>query len=1219
MRGNTIQIELPLKRGRVAKTIPLYQYDYGQKLLITGVELPESYEVHFSNEMHGDAVTSLGDSTGVLIPDTLLASGNPVYLWLYLHEDSTDGETEFQGVIPVIQRAKVTDQTPTPTEQSVITQAIAALNTALTGAQNAKTAAEAAQTHIENLSVSASSTSPEAGASVTKTVSSSGEVSLAFAIPRGDKGDPGEAGSQGEPGNDGTDGTDGFSPVVSMTKEDDTVTLSITDAVDTYTVEIKDGSPGDPSDLIDDEAGSGDTDVTWSANKLDNLTTTVGGKADKVSSATNGNFASLDSNGNLTDSGHKHSDYLTSHQDITGKADKVSSATNGNFAGLDSNGNLTDSGHKHSDYLTSHQDISGKSDITNLAPAFSSSSTYAVGDHVTYNGKYYVCSTAVSTAGSWDSSKWTEKTIGAESESLLTEINSKADVSDVTELGEKVDQKAGEPTGTKSAGKVYGLDSNLNPAWVEKDTDPSVIAEATSEWLDDHPEATTTVEDESITKKKLNGILANEIESKAPGITADTSKAFNHSGVTAPSKITFYGNANAFGNAKYANRKNVSPGNTKTQTKSDVVCTGTGCFINLNGTASGNNSFEHMDKALDAELPAGDYKVYVLIAPGESTISSYGTFDFYIRYSDEATNKNRVSKAIDGTENVYTFTASKAFNRIRYTFPITSGNVYSNAKVWIGLFKSDVSTVDCGQTVASDGTLAYNVTTSIGTNEVSTMLHESVLTDVIDTKTYIDNHIPENMITEDDLIYLTPEMYGAVGDGVTDDSSAFQDCLDAASLQGVPVKANGKYAIGTGLIITHGNTVDFTDVFFNSITFTGSGSAITVKGYCNRVTGNILSGYSNANATSMLKLEGVTNSTNGNNIDISVIFAYNDAVELDCTNGSINYNVFNSRNIVSRNGNCFYLHGEGSASIGENTFYCKMITCNNGYAIYVTNNGNYTNRFYNMRCEHQCANIVYGIASIIDARTVECMDQKESNLAKGNVFTIPSGHVGHMANSVGTFIDLEAFNVENADSYEDRIALLVSSYEGGATKAQAFNKAFYQCGNSFGSYVVGRCNRYICDEVSSIIEQGIYYILSPGKLISYYNKKGFVPDENIVRTVDSATYYPCKRAFPTDMVMGANSTIYLDDSYCCLGINKFTITQTEQYKAVVYDKNNNKIFDGTNLQPGVYQFTCKFVPLTSLTVTLSNEETLTYTGLEVAHLYTGSNEEWVIEKLNVIS
>lgn len=88
----------------------------------------------------------------------------------------------------------------------------------------------------------------------------------------------------------------------------------------------------------------------------------ISGKADKVSSSTNGNFAGLDSNGNITDSGKKASDFLTSHQDISGKADKVASATNGNFAGLDSNGNLTDSGKKASDFLTSHQDISGKAD-----------------------------------------------------------------------------------------------------------------------------------------------------------------------------------------------------------------------------------------------------------------------------------------------------------------------------------------------------------------------------------------------------------------------------------------------------------------------------------------------------------------------------------------------------------------------------------------------------------------------------------------------------------------------------------------------------------------------------------------------------------------------------------------------------------------------------------------------------------------------------------------
>jgi hypothetical protein len=41
-----------------------------------------------------------------------------------------------------------------------------------------------------------------------------------------------------------------------------------------------------------------------------------------------------------------------------------------------------------------------------LAPAFSTSSTYAVGDYCTREGLLYKCTTAVSTAGAWDSTKW---------------------------------------------------------------------------------------------------------------------------------------------------------------------------------------------------------------------------------------------------------------------------------------------------------------------------------------------------------------------------------------------------------------------------------------------------------------------------------------------------------------------------------------------------------------------------------------------------------------------------------------------------------------------------------------------------------------------------------------------------------------------------------------------------------------------------------------------
>lgn len=45
---------------------------------------------------------------------------------------------------------------------------------------------------------------------------------------------------------------------------------------------------------------------------------------------------------------------LTDKPDLSEKADVVANATNGNFAGLDADGNLTDSGSKASDFLSSN-------------------------------------------------------------------------------------------------------------------------------------------------------------------------------------------------------------------------------------------------------------------------------------------------------------------------------------------------------------------------------------------------------------------------------------------------------------------------------------------------------------------------------------------------------------------------------------------------------------------------------------------------------------------------------------------------------------------------------------------------------------------------------------------------------------------------------------------------------------------------------------------------
>ena len=87
-----------------AYTKTVHQFDKGQKLIVTGIVLPETFEVHMSNNKEdGFAYSCKGDAEGVTIPDALFVSGDYIYVWLYDTTES-EGETVYQIVIPVARR-----------------------------------------------------------------------------------------------------------------------------------------------------------------------------------------------------------------------------------------------------------------------------------------------------------------------------------------------------------------------------------------------------------------------------------------------------------------------------------------------------------------------------------------------------------------------------------------------------------------------------------------------------------------------------------------------------------------------------------------------------------------------------------------------------------------------------------------------------------------------------------------------------------------------------------------------------------------------------------------------------------------------------------------------------------------------------------------------------------------------------------------------------------
>lgn len=117
--------------GRYTVTAPIVKEDYGLYLQIEGVELPETYQVDFSNsENSGTSVTMIGNADGVLIPHQFIDTGKDIFAFLY-HVGANYGRTVYKFRIPNKLRPDRTDIAPTPEEQSVIDQAISALNEAV--------------------------------------------------------------------------------------------------------------------------------------------------------------------------------------------------------------------------------------------------------------------------------------------------------------------------------------------------------------------------------------------------------------------------------------------------------------------------------------------------------------------------------------------------------------------------------------------------------------------------------------------------------------------------------------------------------------------------------------------------------------------------------------------------------------------------------------------------------------------------------------------------------------------------------------------------------------------------------------------------------------------------------------------------------------------------------------------------------------------------------
>lgn len=165
-------------------TAPILKEDYGIILQIEGADLPESYQVDFSNDEHnGTSVTMVGNADGVKIPKQFIDTGRDVFAFLY-HVGADYGRTVYKFRIPNKVRPDRTNEEPEPEQQSTIDQAIAALNSAVEQtAADVESADASAQSAAESAAdaagsaTSASTSASQASASATNAAQSAQQAS----------------------------------------------------------------------------------------------------------------------------------------------------------------------------------------------------------------------------------------------------------------------------------------------------------------------------------------------------------------------------------------------------------------------------------------------------------------------------------------------------------------------------------------------------------------------------------------------------------------------------------------------------------------------------------------------------------------------------------------------------------------------------------------------------------------------------------------------------------------------------------------------------------------------------------------------------------------------------------------------------------------------------------------------------------------------------------
>ena len=677
------------------------------------------------------------------------------------------------------------------------------------------------------------------------------------------------------------------------------------------------------------------------------------------------------------------------------------------------------------------------------------------------------------------------------------------------------------------------------------------------------------------------------------GVVGKTTQSQTAENVLHPQKVTFVGNQLAFRNCRISNRKNLHKNEVGTTVSNGITLTK---YINGFNVVNGQTSLSYNPElsvawANNLSIPAGKYRIFVDISQGNSTISGNMVFKYGYQYEGQSSyTYQSISLSQSGyvdvtfSENVVSFNPRIVINR---------NYIYDGFKVWFGVYSADVKIVDTNTTINSDQTYDYTYTGMIPFETIDTMQHESIVE-------YITPGNKSNPI-------VTPEMFGAVGDGIKDDTVAVQACIDHAIQNKCVAIGKSEYHV-TSKISIYGNYGYF---IFNKITtWDINDYVLDVSGFGNKVYITYL-----ANSTGKgLRLFSLYElDTMYNYIDIRRVDTKFDCITLvaDDSEGDapyLSYNTLNLGNVRSSNGNCIV----GGTHQSENVVYNAKIRCPNGWGFYCTS----SLRVYSASFEGDVYGGIYKPkgCSFYGCRHIEMTD-KIIKRATGSTTVTGGTLIKFVDHDGSTTYDAQERIPYQAIDTSDLLDVTDPHIDDDPdTPWRPSHKRFHTCvdksiikcpvgyghfnspngGFLIGDYMEVFAGKKICKPAMNCT----WTITDPD-----YDMRDVIDDTDTTHNLVYATRF---------IIRATDCVIHLASSYCCQGYNEFIVEQTDSTKlCTIYNSYDdvNPIFDGESLGVGVYRLKCECDFSATMNV-LPNDWAYTTT------FYTGYNDKWTVERIS---